>query len=272
MGRPRAAGAGDGQHARCSPSRRPPRTRATSSWSRARTSPGSPSSTRSRTRFEVPVLLKVGDDISTDDISPAGAAALPFRSNIPELARFAFVRIDEDYPANAEEIKDSSGHAIVGGDNYGQGSSREHAAICPRYLGLRVVIAKSFARIHWQNLANFGILALEFADESDYDALEQGATLSFSGVHDALAQGSEVTASVDGREYTFRHQLSARQVSMVLAGGLIREIARVGFLTAGFLTVGTPDGGSRVRPGRTGPRAGRGRPGRRPRPPSGRSP
>jgi aconitate hydratase len=176
--------------------------------------------------FEVPILLKVGDDISTDDISPAGAAALPFRSNIPELARFAFVRIDEDYPANAEEIKDSSGHAIVGGDNYGQGSSREHAAICPRYLGLRVVIAKSFARIHWQNLANFGILALEFADDSDYDALEQGATLSFAGMHEALAQGSEVTASVDGREYTFRHQLSPRQVSMVLAGGLIREIAQ----------------------------------------------
>jgi predicted aconitate hydratase len=174
--------------------------------------------------FEIPILLKVGDDISTDDISPAGAAALPYRSNIPKLAQFAFVRIDEDYPAKAEEIKES-GHAIVGGDNYGQGSSREHAAICPRYLGLRVVIAKSFARIHWQNLANFGILALEFSDDADYDALEQGATLSFSGVRDALQNGSEITGSVDGTEYTFRHQLSARQVSMVLAGGLIREIA-----------------------------------------------
>ncbi len=175
--------------------------------------------------LEVPILLKVGDDISTDDISPAGAAALPYRSNIPKLAQFAFVRIDEDYPANAEEIKESGGHAIVGGDNYGQGSSREHAAICPRYLGLRVVIAKSFARIHWQNLANFGILALEFTDGADYDALEQGATLSFSGLHDALQGGSEITASVNGTEYTFRHQLSDRQVSMVLAGGLIREIA-----------------------------------------------
>ena len=174
--------------------------------------------------FEIPILLKVGDDISTDDISPAGAAALPYRSNIPKLAQFAFVRIDEDYPANAEEIKET-GHAIVGGDNYGQGSSREHAAICPRYLGLRVVIAKSFARIHWQNLANFGILALEFSDEADYDALSQGATLSFSGMHEALQGGSEITASVDGTEYTFRHQLSERQVSMVLAGGLIREIA-----------------------------------------------
>ncbi|HEY2220772.1 MAG TPA: aconitate hydratase [Actinomycetospora sp.] len=174
--------------------------------------------------LEIPILLKVGDDISTDDISPAGAAALPYRSNIPQLARFAFVRIDEDYPSRAEEIRDT-GHAIVGGDNYGQGSSREHAAICPRYLGLRVVVAKSFARIHWQNLANFGILALEFTDDSDHDALEQGATLSFTGVHDALRDGSEVTASVDGRELTLRHRLSSRQVSMVLAGGLIREIA-----------------------------------------------
>ena len=175
--------------------------------------------------FEVPVLLAVGDDISTDDISPAGAEALPYRSNIPKLAQFAFIRIDPDYPANAEEIKDSTGHAIVGGANYGQGSSREHAAICPRYLGLRVVIAESFARIHWQNLANFGILALEFADEGERPKIEQGATLSFEDVHEQLQQGHEVTGRVDGTEYTFRHQLSERQVSMVLAGGLIRQLA-----------------------------------------------
>jgi aconitate hydratase len=178
--------------------------------------------------FDVPVLLKVGDDISTDDISPAGAAALPYRSNIPKLAQFAFIRVDEDYPSKAEEIKDDTGHAILGGHNYGQGSSREHAAICPRYLGLRVVIAKSFARIHWQNLANFGILALEFADESDHDAIDQGDTLSFSGMHDQLQNGSEVTATVGDTEYTFRHQLSPRQVRMVLAGGLIRELAQEG--------------------------------------------
>jgi aconitate hydratase len=175
--------------------------------------------------LELPVLLKVGDDISTDDISPAGAAALPFRSNIPKLAQFAFIRVDEDYPANAEEIKESTGHAIVGGDNYGQGSSREHAAICPRYLGLRVVIAKSFARIHWQNLANFGILALEFATGSDFDAIAQGATLSFSSLRDQLAGGSEITGSVDGTDHTFTHSLSERQVRMVLAGGLIAEMA-----------------------------------------------
>jgi len=175
--------------------------------------------------FDVPVLLSVGDDISTDDISPAGAAALPFRSNIPELARFAFIRIDEQYPAKAEEIKDSTGHAILGGEYYGQGSSREHAAICPRYLGLRVVIAASFARIHWQNLANFGILALEFTDGSDHEKIGVGDVLSFSGMHDQLQNGSEVTATVDGTEYTFAHRLSPRQVRMVLAGGLIREMA-----------------------------------------------
>jgi aconitate hydratase len=176
--------------------------------------------------FEVPVLLAVGDDISTDDISPAGAEALPFRSNIPELAKFAFVRIDPDYPANAEEIKDSTGHAIVGGANYGQGSSREHAAICPRYLGLRVVIAESFARIHWQNLANFGILALEFAGEGDREKISQGATLSFSDLHRQLQEGTEVTGQVDGQDFTFRHSLSDRQVRMVLEGGLIRQLAQ----------------------------------------------
>ena len=171
--------------------------------------------------LEVPVLLEVGDDISTDDISPAGAEALPFRSNIPALARFAFVRIDPDYPAEAEKIKDDTGHAIVGGDNYGQGSSREHAAICPRYLGLRVVVAKSFARIHWQNLANFGILALEH----DGQEIQKGATLSFTGLHDQLRAGHDVTGTVDGTQTTFRHSLSDRQVEMVIAGGLIRQLA-----------------------------------------------
>lgn len=173
--------------------------------------------------LEVPVLLAVGDDVSTDDISPAGAEALPFRSNIPALARFAFTRIDPDYPAHAEER--DTGHAIVGGANYGQGSSREHAAICPRYLGLRVVIAESFARIHWQNLANFGILALEFTGEGDREKVGQGATLTIADVHDQLRGGDEVTGQVDGTELTFRHRLSDRQVEMVLAGGLLRQLA-----------------------------------------------
>src|SRR5699024_8009437 len=119
----------------------------------------------------LPVALKVGDDISTDEILRAGAEVLPFRSNIPEIANFVFDVVDADYPARAKEAGD---HVIVGGANYGQGSSREHAAIAPRYLGLRVVIAKSYARIHWQNLVNFGILPLEFEDADDHERLQQG--------------------------------------------------------------------------------------------------
>ena len=124
------------------------------------------------------MLLKVGDNISTDEISPAGARALPLRSNIPKLAMFSFTQVDDSYPERAQEAQDS-GHIIVAGENYGQGSSREHAAIAPRYLGLRVVIAKSFARIHWQNLANYGILALEFEDPDDYESIDQDDTLRF---------------------------------------------------------------------------------------------
>ncbi|MEV4174269.1 aconitate hydratase [Nonomuraea sp. NPDC049709] len=160
----------------------------------------------------LPVVLKVGDDISTDEIMPAGARALPYRSNIAALADFAFTQIDEDYPRRA---RDTGPHAIVGGRNYGQGSSREHAAIVPRYLGLRVVVAKSFARIHWQNLANFGVLALEFADESDYDRI--GPELRFEGLRDAVEHGTEL--AVNG--IVLRHRLSARQRAMVLAGGWI---------------------------------------------------
>ncbi|MGH3596625.1 MAG: aconitate hydratase, partial [Mycobacterium sp.] len=136
--------------------------------------------------IEAPVLLKVDDNISTDEISPAGARALPFRSNIPKLAMFSFTQIDESYPQWAQEAGEA-GHIIVGGENYGQGSSREHAAIAPRYLGLRVVIAKSFARIHWQNLANFGVLALEFDNVDDYDAVDQDDTLRIGGLRDTVA-------------------------------------------------------------------------------------
>lgn len=177
--------------------------------------------------IEAPVLLVVGDNISTDDISPAGARALPFRSNIPKLAEFAFTRIDPDYPRRAADISATTGHVIVGGDNYGQGSSREHAAIAPRYLGLRAVIAKSYARIHWQNLANFGIVALEFADPADYDRIGVGDVLRIEGLRSALTAGSaitahDVTANVD---IPLRHRLSDRQVETVLAGGIIPRLA-----------------------------------------------
>ncbi len=176
--------------------------------------------------IEAPVLLKVGDNISTDEISPAGARALPFRSNIPKLAEFSFTQIDESYPERAKEA-DKTGHVIVGGDNYGQGSSREHAAIAPRHLGLAAVIAKSFARIHWQNLANFGVLALEFENPEDYDDIEQDDTLRITGIRDALADTD--TFKVDNvtkdKSFTVRHRLSPRQVKDVLAGGLIPRLA-----------------------------------------------
>jgi aconitate hydratase len=176
--------------------------------------------------IEAPVLLKVGDNISTDEISPAGARALPYRSNIPKLAMFSFTRIDDSYPERAKQAE-VSGHIIVGGENYGQGSSREHAAIAPRHLGLRVVIAKSFARIHWQNLANFGVLALEFDDPDDYDNVDQDDTLRITGVRDALADKD--TLQVDNvtkdSSFTVRHRLSPRQVNDVLAGGLIPRLA-----------------------------------------------
>jgi aconitate hydratase len=169
--------------------------------------------------LRLPVLLKLGDNVSTDEIMPAGARALPYRSNIPKLAAFCFGQLDESYPARARET--APGHAVVAGVNYGQGSSREHAVIAPRYLGLRMVIAKSFARIHWQNLANFGILALEFTDPGDYEVLRQGDTVLFSGLRTALAAGTDIVAAAGGRVLRLRHHLSARQVSMVLAGGRI---------------------------------------------------
>ncbi len=176
--------------------------------------------------IEAPVLLKLGDNISTDEISPAGARALPYRSNIPKLAEFSFTQVDESYPERAREA-DETGHFIVAGDNYGQGSSREHAAIAPRHLGLAAVIAKSFARIHWQNLANFGVLALEFDDPDDYEGIDQDDTLRIKGIRDTL--GDADTLKVDNvtkdTSFTVRHRLSPRQVKDVLAGGLIPRLA-----------------------------------------------
>ncbi|WP_285728551.1 aconitate hydratase [Nocardiopsis sp. ATB16-24] len=179
-------------------------------------------------RVRAPVLLKVGDDVSTDEISPAGAAALPYRSNVPRLAEFTFTRIDPDYPRRAAESADGTGHFVVGGENYGQGSSREHAAITPRYLGLHAVVAKSFARIHWQNLANFGVLALEFDDPDDYDRIEEGDVLVLEDLPGALRGPRELILrnETKGEDHRLRHSLSERQVEAVLAGGQIPLLAR----------------------------------------------
>ncbi|QIS20434.1 aconitate hydratase [Nocardia terpenica] len=169
-----------------------------------------------------PALLKLGDNISTDEISPAGARALPFRSNVPKLAEFTFNQIDPGYPDRAAQVPDRT-HLIVAGDNYGQGSSREHAAITPRFLGLRVVLARSFARIHWQNLANFGIVALEFTDPGDYDRIEVDDELDLPDIRKQLADGREVLVRNNTRDqqYPMTHRLSDRQVETVLAGGVI---------------------------------------------------
>jgi aconitate hydratase len=174
--------------------------------------------------LELPVLLTMGDDISTDEISPAGARALPYRSNIPELAEFTFRGVDRDYPQRA---RGAGEHAVVAADNYGQGSSREHAAITPRYLGLRLVIARSYARIHWQNLANFGILALEFTDPEDLERISSGDVLRVDNVRDQLADSAEMSLRNTTREQTYqlRHRLSPRQVDAVLAGGRIPQLA-----------------------------------------------
>lgn len=173
--------------------------------------------------IRAPVAVTVGDNVSTDEILPAGARALPYRSNIAQIAEFAFDQIDETYPQRAKETRLGAGHAIVGGGNYGQGSSREHAAIAPRYLGLRMVVAKSFARIHWQNLANFGVLPVEFVDAEDHDRVQQGDELAASDLHAALGRGRELTVRnvTKGETYRVRHRLSPRQVEMVLAGGQI---------------------------------------------------
>src|SRR5438067_158904 len=175
-------------------------------------------------RIEGPVLLKVGDNVSTDEIMPAGQRVLPFRSNIPKMAEFVFDAVDESFPERALEVRDAGGHVVVGGENYGQGSSREHAAIAPRFLGMRAVVAKNFARIHWQNLVNFGILPLEFVDPADYDRLEQGDVLVLDHLRDLLTDGSQELAAENttkGERYELTHHLSPRQVDVILEGGLI---------------------------------------------------
>lgn len=172
--------------------------------------------------LELPILLRVGDDISTDEIMPAGSRVLPFRSNIPAISAFCFDVVDEHYPRRA---RDTGDHAIVGSRNYGQGSSREHAALAPRYLGLRAVVAVSFARIHWQNLVNFGVLPLSFAEPADHERCSMGARLRLAGL-DALRPGQMLEAQLDGRDIALRHQLSARQIEQLRSGGVINWMKR----------------------------------------------
>jgi aconitate hydratase len=179
--------------------------------------------------LEIPILLKVGDDISTDEILPAGARVLPYRSNIPEISQFAFEILDETYPRRAKALSDRSEHAIIAGSNYGQGSSREHAALAPRYLGLCMVIAKTFARIHKQNLVNFGVLPVTFDDPSLYDRLEEGDRLRVVNIRQQLSRNPDnfrLKVQVVGKDFAFnvRHALSSREIQVLLAGGITNWI------------------------------------------------
>jgi len=164
------------------------------------------------------VLLKTGDNITTDDIMPAGAKILPLRSNIPKISEYTFERIDKDFATRAKE---KGGGFIVGGTNYGQGSSREHAAIAPMYLGIRAVIAKSFARIHQANLVNFGIVPLTFSNEKDYDKIDFGDELvieigDFSNV---------VCKNLTKKEsYKLSKSLLGRDLELLKAGGALNYV------------------------------------------------
>lgn len=174
----------------------------------------------------LPVLLKVGDNISTDEILPAGARVLPYRSNIPKISEFAFDMIDATYHKRAQNSHCEGGHVIIAGENYGQGSSREHAALAPRYLGLRLVIAKSFARIHWSNLVNFGILPLTFVNPDDYDRIEMNDVVVIKNVLESIKEGNELKATIEGKNISIalRHKLSERQIQILVDGGLINWV------------------------------------------------
>jgi aconitate hydratase len=179
--------------------------------------------------FQLIVMLKVGDNISTDSIMPAGARVLPYRSNIPKISEFVFDVVDETYAKRARALRDQGKrHVIIGGENYGQGSSREHAALAPRYLGLQLVIAKSFARIHWENLINFGVLPLTFVDADDYQRIQQDDVLVVQNVSTAIKKNNALVASVVGKNKTIRlyHRLSTRQIAVLEAGGLINWVKK----------------------------------------------
>jgi aconitate hydratase len=169
--------------------------------------------------LEATALIKVEDNISTDIIMPAGNRVLPYRSNIPAISEFVFEIIDPEFPARA---KAQGGGIVVGGDNYGQGSSREHAALAPRYLGVCAKIVKSFARIHKANLVNFGIVPLVFADAGDYDSIRQGDSITISGISAAVADGLEdIAVQVGGRRIMTRLEISDRQRRILAAGGIL---------------------------------------------------
>ena len=174
-------------------------------------------------RIEAEVLLKLGDNITTDDIMPAGSKVLPFRSNIPAISEFVFTNIDKTFSSRAREAKAKGGGIIVGGENYGQGSSREHAAIAPMFLGIQAVLVRSFARIHRSNLINFGILPLQFEKPEDYERIESGEILRLNGVVATIDSSQHYTVDNVTRGYSFGviSTLNERERDVIKQGGLL---------------------------------------------------
>jgi aconitate hydratase len=173
--------------------------------------------------MKVQVLLKVGDNITTDHIMPAGAKILPLRSNIPAISEYVFSRVDAEF---SQKAKEAGAGSVIGGANYGQGSSREHAALAPMYLGVKFVIVKSFARIHKANLVNFGILPLRFVNEEDYDKLSDGDVLVLEGVRETIKEANELIIKREnvGDEIKVTYDLSQRERVILLAGGLLNLV------------------------------------------------
>jgi aconitate hydratase len=172
--------------------------------------------------LECTVTIVVEDDISTGDLAPDGVEVMSFRSNVPEIAKFTFRRFDPEYHGKAQETAPGF---IVGGHNYGQGSSREHAALAPLHLGIRAVIAKNFARIHRRNLISQGILPLRLKNESDYDRFEQGQTWELPEIRNRLENGDvEVPLKKEDDEITLLAEFSQRERDILLAGGILRQL------------------------------------------------
>jgi len=169
----------------------------------------------------VKVIIKVGNNITTDHILPAGSKVLPYRSDIPKISEFTFSSINPDFYKKAKEAKKG---IIIGGENYGQGSSREHAALAPRYLGIQAVIAKSFARIHKANLINFGIIPLTFANPEDYDLINEGDMITILDIVDVLKNNKELKAIVNNREIKLNYELSERDREILISGGTLSYI------------------------------------------------
>jgi aconitate hydratase len=171
-----------------------------------------------------PVLIKVGDDISTDHIMPAGSEIVAHRSNVPRLADYVFHRMDPTFSTRAKE---AGGGFIVGGENYGQGSSREHAALAPMYLGIKGVVAKSFSRIHHANLINWGLVPMAFADPADYDRVAQGDVLEITDIRGVL-EGTGAELTVRNRtaktHFLVKVDLNPRERIYILAGGKLSYV------------------------------------------------